>query len=59
VIFLIYGFLTEQSIGKLFLAGILPGVLLTLLFMLTVAIVAWRNPSSRRRLRCARRSPNA
>jgi tripartite ATP-independent transporter DctM subunit len=30
VIFLIYGFLTEQSIGKLFLAGILPGVLLTL-----------------------------
>src|SRR5699024_10978687 len=34
----IYGILTEQSIGKLFLAGILPGILLTILFMLTIAI---------------------
>jgi C4-dicarboxylate transporter DctM subunit len=45
VIFLIYGFLTEQSIGKLFLAGILPGILLTVLFILTIAIVTWRNPA--------------
>jgi C4-dicarboxylate transporter, DctM subunit len=45
VIFLIYGFLTEQSIGKLFLAGILPGLLLTAMFILTVAIVTWRNPA--------------
>lgn len=44
VIFLIYGFLTEQSIGKLFLAGILPGILLTLLFIATIAIVTWRDP---------------
>jgi tripartite ATP-independent transporter DctM subunit len=44
VIFLIYGFLTEQSIGKLFLAGIFPGLLLTLLFIITIAIVTWRNP---------------
>jgi tripartite ATP-independent transporter DctM subunit len=44
VIFLIYGFLTEQSIGKLFLAGIVPGILLTLLFVLTIAIVTWRDP---------------
>ena len=36
--FVIYGLLTEQSIGKLLLAGILPGLLLTGLFMLTVAI---------------------
>src|SRR5947207_100069 len=28
VMFLIYGFLTEQSIGKLFLAGVVPGVIL-------------------------------
>jgi tripartite ATP-independent transporter DctM subunit len=44
VIFLIYGFLTEQSIGKLFLAGILPGILLTVMFILTIAIVTWRDP---------------
>jgi tripartite ATP-independent transporter DctM subunit len=36
--FVIYGLLTEQSIGKLLLAGILPGILLTTIFMVTVAI---------------------
>jgi C4-dicarboxylate transporter, DctM subunit len=45
VIFLIYGFLTEQSIGKLFLAGILPGILLTVLFIFTIAVVTWRDPT--------------
>jgi tripartite ATP-independent transporter DctM subunit len=45
VIFLIYGFLTEQSIGKLFLAGILPGILLTVMFIITIAIVTWHNPA--------------
>jgi len=33
VILVLYGVATEQSISKLFLAGILPGVLLTLLYM--------------------------
>jgi C4-dicarboxylate transporter, DctM subunit len=37
-IFIIYGIMTEQSIGKLFLAGILPGILLTVLFILTIII---------------------
>jgi tripartite ATP-independent transporter DctM subunit len=36
--FVIYGLLTEQSIGRLLLAGILPGLLLTALFMATVSI---------------------
>jgi tripartite ATP-independent transporter DctM subunit len=36
--FVIYAILTEQSIGRLLLAGILPGLLLTALFMITVAI---------------------
>jgi tripartite ATP-independent transporter DctM subunit len=36
--FVIYGLLTEQSIGKLLLAGILPGLLLAAIFMTTVAI---------------------
>ncbi|MBN1459247.1 MAG: TRAP transporter large permease [Armatimonadetes bacterium] len=40
-----YGVLTEQSIGQLFLAGILPGALLAILFMATVLIRALRNPS--------------
>jgi tripartite ATP-independent transporter DctM subunit len=38
VIFIVYGIQTEQSIGKLFLAGILPGILLSLLFILTIYI---------------------
>jgi tripartite ATP-independent transporter DctM subunit len=36
--FVIYAILTEQSIGRLLLAGILPGLLLTAIFMVTVAI---------------------
>lgn len=38
VIFIIYGIMTEQSIGKLFVAGILPGLLLTILFILTIIV---------------------
>ncbi len=45
VIFIIYGILTEQSIGKLFAAGILPGILLAALFILTIYIVVRRNPA--------------
>ncbi|MFA5628888.1 MAG: TRAP transporter large permease [Dehalococcoidales bacterium] len=44
-IFIIYGILTQQSIGKLFLAGIFPGVLLTLLFLAVVIILCKRNPA--------------
>jgi C4-dicarboxylate transporter DctM subunit len=43
-IFIIYGILTEQSIGKLFAAGILPGILLATCFALTVYIICRRNP---------------
>jgi len=39
VIFIIYGIMTEQSIGKLFVAGLLPGLLLSLLFI--IAVVLW------------------
>jgi C4-dicarboxylate transporter DctM subunit len=37
-IFIIYGIMTEQSVGKLFMAGVLPGILLTLLFIVTILI---------------------
>jgi C4-dicarboxylate transporter, DctM subunit len=40
-IFIVYGILTEQSIGSLFAAGILPGIVLTLFFVLTVFILAF------------------
>ena len=45
VIFIVYGILTEQSIGKLFAAGILPGILLSILFVLTIYIRVLRNPA--------------
>ncbi|MEH7115192.1 TRAP transporter large permease [Neobacillus niacini] len=41
--FIIYGMLTEQSIGHLLIAGILPGIVLVILFMLTIAIVTTIN----------------
>ncbi len=37
--FVIYAILTEQSIGRLFMAGIIPGILLLTAFMLTVTIL--------------------
>jgi C4-dicarboxylate transporter DctM subunit len=40
----IYGILTEQSIGKLFIAGVLPGILITILFILTGLIACWIKP---------------
>jgi len=38
VIFIVYGILTEQSIGKLFISGILPGIVLTIFFIATILI---------------------
>ena len=44
VIFIVYGILTEQSIGKLFIAGLLPGILLTGLFVVAIMIWTGINP---------------
>ncbi|MFL6796110.1 MAG: TRAP transporter large permease [Xanthobacteraceae bacterium] len=38
----IYGLLTEQAIGRLFLAGVIPGIILTILFLATIQIVTAR-----------------
>lgn len=38
VVFIVYGILTEQSVGKLFIAGIVPGIMIALLFCLTIYI---------------------
>ena len=40
--FVIYGMMANVSIGALFMAGIVPGVVMTVLMMLTVAIFAYR-----------------
>jgi len=41
---IIYGTLTETSIAKLFMAGVIPGILLTLFFMAFIAFAALRRP---------------
>lgn len=42
--FIIYGILTEESIGKLFMAGIIPGFLLALLFILAIYLQCFFHP---------------
>lgn len=42
--FLIFGALTETSIGRLFMAGILPGIMIGLMFMTYIWVKAARNP---------------
>jgi len=44
VVFIVYGILTEQSIGKLFAAGILPGILLSFLFLMAIHLQVMRDP---------------
>ncbi|MGF0540714.1 TRAP transporter large permease [Agrobacterium sp. ES01] len=44
--FVLYAILTEESIGQLFMAGILPGILLTALFIGTVTLVTLRDPDA-------------
>jgi C4-dicarboxylate transporter DctM subunit len=42
--FVVYGILTEESIGKLFMAGIIPGVMLLLLYMAVIYIMCRIDP---------------
>lgn len=46
VIMVIYGIMTETSIGKLFIAGIIPGLIATLLLCLAVKWTTWRDPDA-------------
>jgi C4-dicarboxylate transporter DctM subunit len=45
VILVIYGLMTEQSVGKLFIAGVLPGLLGVLFYLLAVVFIVSRNPT--------------
>jgi tripartite ATP-independent transporter DctM subunit len=40
----VYGLITEQDIGKLFIAGVVPGVLAILMYMVTVTIIGFARP---------------
>jgi C4-dicarboxylate transporter DctM subunit len=42
--FIIYGVLAEASIGRLFMAGIVPGVILATLLAATAITLCWRKP---------------
>lgn len=42
--FVVYALLTEQSIGRLFIAGILPGLMLTAMFVATITLLASIRP---------------
>jgi C4-dicarboxylate transporter, DctM subunit len=46
VIMVIYGIMTETSIGKLFAAGIIPGLAATVLLCLAVVWITWRDPEA-------------
>ena len=42
ITFILYGIATETSIGRLFLAGVFPGLLLTALFRLWTLFIIWK-----------------
>lgn len=43
-VLILYGILTEQGVGRLFIAGVLPGILLTFLFLATIYIITKIKP---------------
>ena len=42
ITFILYGIATETSIGRLFLAGVMPGLMLTAMFMLWTIFIIWK-----------------
>jgi C4-dicarboxylate transporter DctM subunit len=44
--FVLYGLITEQSIGKLLISGILPGILLSILFVVTISVWTRLDPKA-------------
>jgi len=46
IAFILYGIITEQSVGLLFMAGILPGMLLAALFIVAIMIITAFNPKA-------------
>ena len=44
ILMIVWGVLSEQSIGKLFIAGIIPGIILSFMFAIFVFILAYTKP---------------
>jgi tripartite ATP-independent transporter DctM subunit len=43
-VFAVYGLITEQDVGKLFVAGVLPGILAIVMYMITITIMGYARP---------------
>lgn len=43
-VFAVYGLITEQDVGKLFIAGILPGLLAVAMYMITITLIGVARP---------------
>ena len=46
VLMIVWGILTEQSIGQIFLAGVLPGLMLAVMFMAYILAIAFLSPAT-------------
>jgi tripartite ATP-independent transporter DctM subunit len=46
IVLAIYGLITEQDIGKLFIAGVVPGIMTMLLFITTIMMIGWLYPAT-------------
>ena len=44
IVLVVYGLYAQQSIAKLFIGVLIPGIILTLLFAVTVMAICWRHP---------------
>jgi tripartite ATP-independent transporter DctM subunit len=45
VMIVLYAIIADQNVGKLLIAGVVPGLLVTLTIILTVLYLVWRDPS--------------
>lgn len=45
VAFILYGLMTDTSIGKLFIAGIIPGIITALGYIVSISVILWLKPS--------------
>lgn len=46
LLMVVYAVLAEESVGRMFLSGVGPGILLSILFAFTIMLMAWRRPAS-------------
>jgi C4-dicarboxylate transporter, DctM subunit len=44
IVFIVYAILTELSIGKLFIAGVVPGLMIAAMFCAVILFLCWRQP---------------